>query len=224
MLRYGMAKPRTAPPQKTPKRATPSDLIPRRVMLATLDDHLEIMTRAIFQAGLSWAMIAARWETFREGFDRFAVTLVAQYGDADIERLMAMDGIIHSAKKISGTISNAKMLIAIDREFGSIATYAASFASYAELFADAGDRFAFLGDLSCYYWLFRTGNPVPVFEHWIATQPKDHPRMREMVLAGRADATSSERSDFSSPKGSGQYSNHPREKAQSNRPKEDGTI
>jgi hypothetical protein len=191
-----MAKMRTAPAVKTPKRATPSDRIPRRVLHARLDDHLEIMTRAIFQAGLSWAMIDARWEIFREAFERFAVAQVAQYGEFELERLMATPGIVHSAKKISGTFDNAKTLIAIDAEFAGIAGYLARFATYAELLADARGRFAFLGDLSCYYWLFRTGNPVPVFERWIAGQPKDHPRMREMVLAGRADATSSECAEF----------------------------
>jgi hypothetical protein len=109
---------------------------------------------------------------------------------------MATDGLVHSAKKIGGTIDNAKMLIATDREFGSIAAYVERFASYAALLADARERFAFLGDLSCYYWLFRTGNPVPTFERWIAGQPKDHPRVREMVLAGRAASTSSERPEF----------------------------
>jgi len=165
-------------------------------MQPKLDDHLEIMTRAIFQAGLSWAMIAARWEAFCNGFDRFDIARVAQYGEYDIERLMLTDGIIHSAKKLAGTIDNAKMLLAVDREFGGVAGYVARFTSYAELFADARGRFAFLGDLSCYYWLFRTGNPVPLFETWIAGQPKDHPRLREMVLAGRVDASSSERADF----------------------------
>jgi 3-methyladenine DNA glycosylase Tag len=154
------------------------------------------MTRAIFQAGLSWATIAARWEAFTTAFERFEVARVAQYGEFEIERLMATDGVIHSVKKIAGTIDNAKVLVATDREFGSIAAYVARFPSYADVFADARDRFALLGNVSCYYWLFRTGNPVPLFEEWIVGQAKDHPRVREMVLAGRADGSSSERSGF----------------------------
>jgi hypothetical protein len=191
-----MGKAIDAPPVKRPRRSTPDEQIPRRVLHPTLDDHLEIMTRAIFQAGLSWAMIAARWEAFKTAFERFDVGRVSQYGEFDIERLMLSDGVIHSAKKIAGTIDNAKTLIALEREFGSIANYAGRFTNYAELFADARGRFAFLGDLSCYYWLFRTGNPVPSFEVWIARQSSDHPRVREMVIAGRNDGTSSERDGF----------------------------
>ena len=191
-----MAKPRPARPPRSVPRTTPDEFIPRRVARPTVDDHLEIMTRAIFQAGLSWAMIAARWEAFRRAFDGFDAAQVASYDAADLARLMAADGLIHSAKKLAATVQNARALLALQHEYGSIDAYVATFASYADVFADARGRFAFLGDLSCYYWLFRTGNPVPPFEAWIATQPKDHPRMREMVLAGRGEHTSSERSGF----------------------------
>ena len=191
-----MAKARTAPPRKVPKGGTPGELIPRRVPDPTLDDHLEIITRAIFQAGLSWAFIAARWETFRTAFEHFNVRRVAAYGAFDFDRLMHTDGVVHSEKKLAGTVDNAKSLIAIDHEFGSITAYVEGFDTYANLFADARTRFAFLGDLSCYYWLFRTGNQVPQFEDWIIGQPKDHPRVREMVLTGRAEGTSSEHAGF----------------------------
>jgi 3-methyladenine DNA glycosylase Tag len=179
-----------------PPRATPDERIPRPVKLSTLDDHLEIITRAVFQAGLSWAMIDSQWGAFEAGFDHFSVERVANYGEFDIDRLMSTDGIVHSAKKIAGTIANAKALIELGRRFGSIDAYLARFSSYDELRADVRERFAFVGDLSTYYWLFRTGNPVPRFEDWIARQPKDHPRMREMVLTGRAEGNSSERSGF----------------------------
>jgi hypothetical protein len=175
-----------------PKKPTPPERIPRVVATPTLDDHLEIVTRAIFQAGLSWALIAARWPAFRTAFDAFAVARVAAYGEADVERIMEAEGVIHSRKKIEGTIANARALDGIVAEFGSVEAYARSFASYDALYADAKQRFAFLGDLSCYYWLFRTGLPVPRFELWMERQERDHPRMREMVLMGRSESASSE--------------------------------
>jgi hypothetical protein len=141
-------------------------------------------------------MIDARWAAFVTAFDHFNAALVAEYGEFEIDRLMNADGVVHSAKKIAGTIENARTLLELERELGGVAAYTKRFATYAALLADARQRFAFLGDLSCYYWLFRTGAPVPLFEDWIAGQPKDHPRMREMVEAGRAAATSTERPGF----------------------------
>lgn len=183
--------PTAAPPLKASK-PTPPERIPRVIEAPTLDDHLEVMTRAIFQAGLSWAMIDARWDAFRTAFENFNVTIVATYGEGEIERLMEADGVVHSRSKIAGTIANAKALKALVAEFGDVAKYVQSFPNYKALHADAKKRFAFLGDLNCYYWLFRTRLPVPPFERWMENQPSDHPRMREMVLMGRSEGRSSE--------------------------------
>jgi hypothetical protein len=184
--------PKAAPPIRTGK-PTPPERIPRVIVAPTLDDHLEVMSRAIFQAGLSWALIDARWDAFRIAFENFNVTVIATYGEGEIERLMEADGVIHSRSKIAGTIANARALQALAAEHGDVATYARTFASYDALYADAKKRFAYLGDLSCYYWLFRTGLPVPPLEQWMAVQDRDHPRMREMVTMGRSEGRSSER-------------------------------
>ena len=185
--------PKTAPPLRASK-PTPPERIPRVIDAPSLDDHLEVMTRAIFQAGLSWALLASRWDAFRAAFEDFNITLVATYGEGDVERIMSADGVIHSRSKISGTIANARALRALAAQHGDIATYVRSFASYDALYADAKKRFAYLGDLSCYYWLFRTGLPVPPFERWMERQDRDHPRMREMVAMGRSENRSSETS------------------------------
>ncbi|HZO92194.1 MAG TPA: DNA-3-methyladenine glycosylase I [Candidatus Baltobacteraceae bacterium] len=175
------SKKRVPPPVRVPKNPTPTDRVPRVVANPTLDDHLEIITRAVMQAGLSWAFIDARWEAYRKAFDGFDVRAVAAYDDGDVDRLMHDDGIIHSRPKIEGTIRNARTLLALEREFGSIRAYQTSFGEYDAIRKDTKKRFAFLGDLSTYYWLFRTGAPVPDLEDWMKTQERDHPRMREMV-------------------------------------------
>ncbi len=136
------------------------------------------------QAGLSWAFIDARWDEYRRAFENFDVAKVAAYGDIEIDRLMHDDGIIHARSKIEGTIRNARALIALEREFGSIRAYQTSFADYEAVRKDTKKRFAFLGDLSTYYWLFRTAVPVPDLEEWMKGQERDHPRMREMVTLG----------------------------------------
>jgi hypothetical protein len=183
--------PKTAPPLKTSK-PTPPERIPRVIDNPTLDDHLEIMSRAIFQAGLSWAFIDSRWDAFRAAFDTFDVKLVALYGEGEIERLMETEGVVHSRAKIAGTIENARTLLALVAEYGDIASYVKTFASYDAAFNDAKKRFSYLGDLSCYYWLFRMRLPVMPFEQWMTRQSSDHPRMREMVTMARSENRSSE--------------------------------
>ncbi len=181
-----VAAPKAAPPIRIPKRPTAEDRIPRVVENPTLDDHLAVITRAVMQAGMSWAFIEGRWDDYVAAFENFAVAKVAAYDDAQVDRLMNTDGIIHSKSKIEGTIKNARALLDIEREFGSLRAYHESFAAYDDARKDAKKRFAFMGDLNTYYWRFRTGATVPDLEEWMKNQERDHPRMREMVtLANR---------------------------------------
>ena len=172
-----------APPVKTPRHATPPERIPRVLENPALSDHLAVITRAIFQAGLSWAFIDARWERYIAEFDAFDVAKVAAYDEAAVTRLLQAADIVHSRAKIEGTIHNARALLAIEREFASVRAYQLSFAMYDALRRDTAKRFAYLGDMNTYYSLFRTGAPVPDLERWMKTQSADHPRMREMVTA-----------------------------------------
>jgi 3-methyladenine DNA glycosylase Tag len=142
---------------------------------------LAVITRAVMQAGMSWAFIEARWTDYLAAFENFDAGKVAAYGDTDVDRLMNAAGIIHSKSKIEGTIRNARALIELERQHGSIRAYQTSFPDYNAIRKDVKERFAFVGDLSTYYWLFRTGAPVPDLEEWMKFQDRDHPRMREMV-------------------------------------------
>jgi 3-methyladenine DNA glycosylase Tag len=134
---------------------------------------------------LSWAFIDARWERYVAEFDGFDAAKVAAYDDEAVARLMQAADIVHSRAKIEGTIRNARVLLELEREFGSIRAYQTSFPSYEALRRDTQERFAYLGDMNTYYWLFRTGAPVPDVETWMKTQNVDHPRIREMVNAPR---------------------------------------
>ena len=158
--------------------------IPERTRLKRSGEYLAIITQAIFQAGLSWKLIASQWDAFVRLFENFDPTLVAAYGEDDIERIIADGGIVRSRKKIVATIANARALVEIERTM-TLSMYLRSFATYEELSRDLRARFAFLGELSVYYLVFRAGEAVPRFEKWETTIKGDHPRMREMVAAAR---------------------------------------
>jgi len=132
---------------------------------------------------MSWSFIDARWQNYVAAFEEFDVERVAAYGDMDVDRLMHTDGIIHSKARIEGTIRNARTLLELEREYGSMRNYQHSFGDYDAACSDAKERFAFMGDLNVYYWRFRTAAQVPDVEEWVKTQERDHPRIREMARA-----------------------------------------
>ena len=79
-----------------------------------------------FQAGLSWDTILRKREGFRRAFRDFDPDKVAEFNDADRERLMADPGIIRNKAKINAAITNARATIAM-REEGGIVDFVWSF-------------------------------------------------------------------------------------------------
>jgi len=61
-----------------------------------------------FQAGLSWITILKKRENFRAAFAGFDPDIIAQWGEAEVERLLADPGIIRHRGKIEATITNAR--------------------------------------------------------------------------------------------------------------------
>jgi 3-methyladenine DNA glycosylase Tag len=169
--------------------------IPEVIEPSGLSDHLAILSRAIFQAGMSWKMIEGKWHAYLRLFENFDPVAVAAFGEGDVERIMADGGVVRTRKKIEATVANARAFLEIARLPGGIDGYLASFPSYAALVADLRARFKFLGELSAYYYLFRISRPVPRFEAWETTVEGDHPRMREMVALARDQGRSPERDD-----------------------------
>lgn len=96
--------------------------------LVTDDQTLfEFMILEGAQAGLSWITILRKREGYREAFHNFDVKKVAEMTSEDTERLMKFDGIVKNRLKINSTISNAKLFMAIQNEFGSFYKYTLSF-------------------------------------------------------------------------------------------------
>ncbi len=166
--------------------------IPDVIVDPELRDYLDVMSRAVFQAGLSWASIGKHWQAYRAAFDGFDPRSVAAYTEGDVDRLMREGHILRSAHKIRATIANAAAIVELDRLHGNFAAYLRSFRDYATLAADFKKRFKFMGDMNVWYFLFRVHERVPQFESWVATIPGDHPRMKEMVEKARAAGTSME--------------------------------
>ena len=152
-----------------------------RIANPTLPDYLAVMSRAVFQAGVSWAQIDHQWDALQKAFDGFEPRKVARYSEPDIKRIMETPGIVHSERKIKATIANAKTILELDKQYGGLPRYLRSFKSYDELAADIKRRFSYVGDISAYYFLFRVGEKVPPFTKWIKTVEGDHPRVKEMV-------------------------------------------
>ncbi|GAA2240410.1 DNA-3-methyladenine glycosylase I [Rarobacter faecitabidus] len=71
----------------------------------------ERISLEIFQSGLSWSTILAKRPAFRSAFAGFDPEVVADFGDEDIERLMADAAIVRNRRKIEATIAGAQATV-----------------------------------------------------------------------------------------------------------------
>ena len=87
--------------------------------LAADSELFERLILEINQAGLSWLLILKRRDGFRQAFDEFDIEKVANYGDAEVARLLADPGIIRNRLKVAATIENARRILSLRAEHGS---------------------------------------------------------------------------------------------------------
>ena len=75
------------------------------------------------QAGLSWNTILQKRENYRKAFDRFDPARVARYDQRKIDKLLGDAGIVRNRLKVTAAVQNAKVFLAVQKEFGSFDSY-----------------------------------------------------------------------------------------------------
>ena len=143
---------------------------PPRQKPAGLAGYLEALSRPVFQAGMNWRVIDAKWAAIREAFAWFDPVTVAEYGSEDVARLLADPQVVRSKAKIEATIENAQALIELDAEYGGFDRYLRSRGGFDDPIADLKRQFRFIGDSGAYHFLWQVGEPVPDYDTWQATQ------------------------------------------------------
>src|SRR5262245_57468916 len=151
---------------------------PKQIKPKGLADYLEVMTKAAFQAGISWKVIEAKWDGFRDAFEGFDPVKVASFEAPDVDRLAQDTRIVRNRAKIEATVHNARTMLELDAEYRGFRKYLRSFGDFDALVKDMKKRFKFLGDMGCYYMLWVVGEQVPSHEDWMKTRQPAPSRAR----------------------------------------------
>jgi len=75
------------------------------------------------QAGLSWSTVLKKRENYRAAFRGFDPAVVARFTARDAQRLLKNEGIIRNRLKIQSAITNARLVLDLQQEFGSFDAY-----------------------------------------------------------------------------------------------------
>ena len=84
----------------------------------------ELLMLEGFQAGLSWNIILRKRDGFRHAFKAFDPIKIARFGEPDIARLLADEGIVRARAKIEATITGAKIYNAMEQSSEPFANWA----------------------------------------------------------------------------------------------------
>jgi 3-methyladenine DNA glycosylase Tag len=141
---------------------------PTRIEPQRLGDYLEVMSKAVFQSGISWKVVEAKWPGIREALHGFDAAAIASLTAADVDALASDQRVIRNRRKLEAIVDNARTLIELDATNGSFRDYLRSHPDFDALVADLRKHFRYLGDMGAYYFLYVIGEEVPPHEQFNA--------------------------------------------------------
>ncbi len=118
-------------------------------------------------------------------FAGFDPTIVSDFGQDEVERLLADPRVVRSKAKIEATIDNAQALLELDAEHGGFDRYLSSRVGFAETVADLKRQFRFIGDSGAYHFLWSVDEPTPPYKEWFSAKRRRGPRRRQTAGAER---------------------------------------
>ena len=143
---------------------------PEQIEPKILGDYLEVMSKAVFQSGMSWRVVDAKWPSTREAFRDFDAETVADLTEEDVDALAKDTRVIRNRRKLDAVVANAGRMIELEKEHGPFRSYLRSHKDFEATVASLRKEFKFMGDLGCYYLLHVVGEEVPSHDDWMASR------------------------------------------------------
>ena len=140
---------------------------PPQVQVQSLDDYLEVMSKAVFQSGMSWQVVNAKWPDTNEAFQNFEIGRVAALTQEELDELAHDTRVIRNRRKLAAIVHNAQRIIQLDAEHGDFRNYLRSHGDFYDAVKDLKKQFKFLGDTGSYFLLYVIGEPVPPHDEWM---------------------------------------------------------
>ncbi len=150
----------------------PDQMAPERIDPQSLGDYLEVMSKSVFQSGMSWRVVESKWPTTREAFRGFDAEAVASLSPDDIDELAKDTRVIRNRRKLEAIAGNARRMVELEKEHGSFRNYLRSHDDFGSTVKALRKDFKFLGEMGCYLFLYVVGEEVPPYEEWHASRAR----------------------------------------------------
>ena len=145
---------------------------PPQVDVQSLDDYLEVMSKAVFQSGISWRVVNTKWPDINEAFHGFQIGRVAGLTEEELDELAQDKRVIRNRRKLAAIAHNAQRIIELDAEHGDFRNYLRYHGDFYDVVKDLRKQFKFLGETGSYFFLYVVGEPVPPHDEWMCAQER----------------------------------------------------
>jgi len=145
---------------------------PKKITPKLLDDYLEVLSKAVFQSGISWKVVERKWPGTRETFKNFDIHQVANFNENDLDQLSKDSRVIRNYRKLAAIVSNARKMIDLDKEYGSFQNYLRSHGDFDTALEAMRKDFKFMGPTGVYFFLYVVGEQVPPYHEFEARYRK----------------------------------------------------
>ncbi len=143
---------------------------PQKIEPQSLADYLEVMCKAVFQSGMSWAVVKAKWPDIKAAMHDFDPVAIAFLSEKELDELAQDKRVIRNRRKLAAIVKNAQTMRDLEEEHGSFQNYLRSHGGFEATVKDLRKRFSFLGETGIYYFLYVVNEDVPAYEEWCASR------------------------------------------------------
>jgi 3-methyladenine DNA glycosylase Tag len=143
---------------------------PAKVKAVTNADYFDVLSRAVFQSGISWVVVRAKWPGIRAALRGLDPERLVTLSPDEIDALCTDPRLIRNRRKIEATVENARRMLELADQHAGFGEYLRSHGGFEETVADLRRHFKFLGDFGAYYFLYVVDESVPDYEVWCASR------------------------------------------------------
>ena len=137
---------------------------PQKVEPHALAGYLEIMSKSVFQSGLSWKVVESKWPGIREALQGFDPRFISELSEPQLEQLLQDQRIIRSRRKLGALVYNAVRMLELEQKHGSFRDYLRSHVNFEDTLKDIRRQFKYMGDAGTYHFLYVVGEQVPPYD------------------------------------------------------------
>ena len=146
--------------------------VPEKIEPTGLSDYLEIMSKSVFQSGISWRVVESKWPGVREAMNGFDPAAIAGLSDPELDELAQDSRMIRHRRKLSAITANARRMLELEAGHGGFQAYLRSHGSFESALQAIRKDFKYMGDSGTYHFLWTVGEEVPPYEEWCATHER----------------------------------------------------